>query len=381
MDGNLRLLGGLGLGASLMYLFDPMVGRRRRAMIRDKMIRVGHKTVDAIDVTARDLKNRAAGYVAEARGRIFPKEVSDEFLAERVRAKLSFLVTHPSSIEVTASDGVVTLEGPILKHEVDRLLRGVSAVRGVKSVDNRLEAHETAEGIPGLQGEPPRPKGGEVPELLQKNWSPAARFAVGTAAGALLLYGARQTGIAGATAAIFGGGMLARALTNMELKRLLGIGASRRGIDVHKIINVSAPVEEVFSFWTNYENFPRFMANVREVQDIGNDRSRWIVAGPAGAPVEWTAEITNYVPNESIGWKTVPGSPIAHGGIVRFEPNPDGSTRVEVKLSYHPAAGAVGHAVAALFGADPESEIDADLMRMKSMIETGVPPHDAARAQ
>ena len=68
-----------------------------------------------------------------------------------------------------------------------------------------------------------------------------------------------------------------------------------------------------------------------------------------------------------------------HAGEVRFEPNGDGGTRLGVRLAYVPPAGALGHAVAALLGADPKSEMDADLMRMKTMIETGRPPHDAAR--
>jgi uncharacterized membrane protein len=74
---------------------------------------------------------------------------------------------------------------------------------------------------------------------------------------------------------------------------------------------------------------------------------------------------------------------IEQKGIVRFQPNRDGSTRVEVRMSYHPPAGAAGHALAKLFGADPKSEMTADLLRMKSFIETGHQPHDAAerRAQ
>ena len=82
-----------------------------------------------------------------------------------------------------------------------------------------------------------------------------------------------------------------------------------------------------------------------------------------------------------IAWKSVEGASVENAGIVRFDPNEDGSTRVEVKLSYNPPGGAVGHAVAALFGSDPETEMDEDLMRMKSFIETGVQPGDAARSQ
>jgi uncharacterized membrane protein len=123
------------------------------------------------------------------------------------------------------------------------------------------------------------------------------------------------------------------------------------------------------------------MSNVRDVRSTGGDRSHWVIAGPAGASVEWDAIITNYVPNHSVGWKTTPDSAIQHTGIVRFEPNATGGTRLEVRMSYNPLAGGVGHAVAALFGADPKNEMDQDLARMKTMLETGVPAHDAARKE
>lgn len=104
------------------------------------------------------------------------------------------------------------------------------------------------------------------------------------------------------------------------------------------------------------------------------------MSGPAGVPVEWDAEITERIPNKTIAWKTVPGATVEHAGIVRFDPNPDGTTRVEIRMSYNPPAGAIGHVVASLFGADPKSEMDADLARMKTLIETGIRPHDAAAA-
>ncbi|HWO41351.1 MAG TPA: SRPBCC family protein [Candidatus Eisenbacteria bacterium] len=382
MKKPLDVIAGLGVGAALMYIFDPLVGRRRRALVRDKMVRLGHKTADAIDVTARDLKNRAVGLAAETKSWVAERgdvEISDEKLRERVRSSLGPVVSHPSSIEVHVEHGKVTLSGPILAQEVDRVIRHVSGISGVKEVENRLEVHEEPGNVPGLQGEAAVRKAGQLPDLMQANWSPATRFIAGTAGGALALYGLRRLTVFGGALAAVGTALVARALTNIEFKRLTGVGAGRRAIDIHKTVNVAAPVEEVFSFWTNYENFPRFMSNVREVRDIGNNRSHWVVAGPAGVPVEWDAELTSYTPNAVVAWKTVPGSPIQHAGIVRFQPNPDGSTRLDIRMTYNPVAGGLGHLVATLFGADPKSEMDADLMRMKSMIETGVPPHDAAR--
>jgi uncharacterized membrane protein len=120
------------------------------------------------------------------------------------------------------------------------------------------------------------------------------------------------------------------------------------------------------------------MSRVREVKNLGDGRYHWTVLGPAGIPFTWEGIITKQVSNQLLEFKSVPGSVIDQHGIVRFEPNEQGGTRIDVKMSYLPPAGAVGHVVAALFGADPRSEIIADLMRMKSFIETGHQPHDAA---
>ena len=236
------------------------------------MNRFAHKTLDAMDVTSRDLKNRVVGLAAETKSLISPREVSDEVLAPRIRSKLGGLVGHPSSIDVKVENGKVILSGPILASEVDRLINHVSAMRHVKGVENRLEVHESAGSVPGLQGQPGARKSGEAPDLMQVSWSPTTRFVAGTLGGTLALYGARQLNLLGTAVATLGAAIFARALTNMEFKRLTGIGAGRRAIHFHKIINVTAPVKEVFTFWSNYENFPRFMSNVREVREMIEDR-------------------------------------------------------------------------------------------------------------
>jgi uncharacterized membrane protein len=192
-----------------------------------------------------------------------------------------------------------------------------------------------------------------------------------------MLAAMRARGAMCALLGVSGGALLSRAATNRDFASLLGFG--ERGITVQKTIHVSAPVERVFEFWTDYQNFPRFMYNVREVRPLAENRSAWVVAGPAGVPVQWTAEVTRVIPGELIEWRSVSDSDVRHHGQVRFASSGDNGTRVSVELSYIPPAGAFGHAVASIFGADPKSEMDADLLRMKSMIETGHAPHDAAR--
>jgi hypothetical protein len=146
-----RLVAGALIGAAVMYLLDPDRGPRRRSLVRDKFIRAGHSVSDRLGKLGRDIRNRAAGRVAETRGRFRSELVDDTILVDRVRSAIGHVVSHPGSIEVSATDGGITLSGPVLAHEVDKLLATARGVRGVREVHDNLEIHETAEGVPGLQ--------------------------------------------------------------------------------------------------------------------------------------------------------------------------------------------------------------------------------------
>jgi uncharacterized membrane protein len=370
---NPILFGG-ALGALAMYFLDPQQGRRRRARARDKALHAGKVLNQAGLVTARDTAHRAKGVWASTRNLFHHAPVEDAVLVGRVRAELGRFVSHSHAIEVAAEGGHITLSGPILAEEVRPLLRCVRRVPGVRAVSDRLTVHEDATGVSSLQGG--QPALGSRFELLQENWSPAARLAVGSMGAGLMASAlrVRGSGIC-ALLGVSGGALLARAATNMSFPRLLGL---RGGVTVQKVINVDAPVSEVFAFWTDYQNFPRFMHNVREVQ-VHHDHSHWVVAGPAGVPVQWNAQLVEMVPDSLLRWRSTGGSAVKHEGWVRFEANGHGGSRITVRLSYVPPAGAFGHAVATIFGADPKSEMDSDLLRMKTIIETGRVPHDAAR--
>ena len=372
-----RILVGGALGALAMYFLDPREGRRRRARTRDKMVHAGKRLNQAGGVTARDTVHRARGVLATARKLFEHDEVSDAVLIERVRAELGRAVSHPHAVVVAADHGHVTLSGPVLSEEARPLLRCVRGVPGVKAVSDRLAVYEDAEAqhVSSLQGGHPRH--GARFELFQENWSPAARLVTGTIGAGLVASSFRARGGACALFGTTGSALLARALTNRSLSSFLGLIGASHGIAVQKTIYVDAPVAQVYAFWTDYQNFPRFMHNVREVQ-VRDDVSHWVVAGPAGVPVEWNARLVEVEPNALLRWRSTAGSAVKHEGCVRFEGSRVG-TRVTVQLRYLPPGGAFGHAVARLFGADPKTEMDADLMRMKSMIETGRAPHDTAR--
>jgi osmotically-inducible protein OsmY len=244
MEGNMlenrgAVLTGLGLGAGLMYLLDPLHGRRRRALVRDKVVHAAHVTSDAAGATGRDVAHRTSG-VAARLGALARRDAADDrVIEERVRARLGRVVSHPRALEVVVSNAVVTLRGPILGAEVKRLLRTVEGVRGVRDVVNALEPHHEAGNIPALQGGSTPP--GLLPDVLQNVWSPATRLLAVASGLALAGYGASRRDLPGALVAAAGVGLTARAVANVDMGRLTGIGFRRRPIDVHETTTSDTP--------------------------------------------------------------------------------------------------------------------------------------------
>ena len=144
---------GIGVGVGLMYFMDPERGRRRRALVRDRIMHTTHASSDALGAMGRDLAHRAAGMAARARSVLRHGPVDDGVLVERVRAKLGRVVSHPHAIGVDATGGRVRLRGPVLQSELRRLMRAVWTVRGVRDVVNALDARRNAGNIPALQGQ------------------------------------------------------------------------------------------------------------------------------------------------------------------------------------------------------------------------------------
>jgi len=142
---GLALLGGLGLGALLMYVFDPQRGARRRALARDKAVRVYTRTSDALASHARDWRNRGRGVAAKTRSLLQHDPASDEVVVERVRSRLG-RTGAPGALDLSARNGVVTVSGAVSPSEADAVLAAVRSTSGVADVDDRLElAEDSAE--------------------------------------------------------------------------------------------------------------------------------------------------------------------------------------------------------------------------------------------
>jgi hypothetical protein len=179
MDNRL-FFGGMAVGAALAMAFDPDSGGRRRALIRDTVVRGAHLTARGADATLRDVTHRARGLAAATRGRMWREDVDDMRLVERVRSRLGRACSHPHALDVEVTEGEVTLRGPILADEVRDVLDTAASVRGVHAVVNELDPYESPDGVPSLQGA--GRTAGPTLVLLPPYWAPATRALVGAAA-------------------------------------------------------------------------------------------------------------------------------------------------------------------------------------------------------
>jgi uncharacterized membrane protein len=214
------------------------------------------------------------------------------------------------------------------------------------------------------------------------------RWASAIGGGALALYGITRGSLGGIALALVGAALLQRGYTgHCNLYEAIGYNSAGdgdlrgsenvavpagRGIKVEKSVIINRSPEELYKFWRNFENLPRFMNHLEAVEVKDDKRSHWTAKAPAGRSVEWDAEIYNEKENELIAWRTLENADVASAGSVHFESAPGlRGTVVRVVLKYDPPAGKLGAFVARLFGENPEQQIDEDLRRFKQLIETG----------
>jgi len=202
---------GAGLGAGTMYLLDPARGGRRRARLGEMTVHASHAAKRVAGMTARDVEHRLSGLAARTLDRLIEEPTPpDDVLGERVRARLGRLVSHPGAIDVIASNGTVTLSGPVFEAEVEQLLEGVGAVAGVTAVQNQLEPHRDAALVSALQG--PGPRTLLEPPATWLRWTPTARLIAGVAGLALVALSSPNRPARGAATGVAGIELLERAL-------------------------------------------------------------------------------------------------------------------------------------------------------------------------
>ena len=141
------------------------------------------------------------------------------------------------------------------------------------------------------------------------------------------------------------------------------------GIVVQQSITIARPPQEVYAFFRDFENLPRFLSHLDSVR-VDNGHSHWVVKGPLGSNIEWDAEIVEDRPAELIVWRSGPNADVPTQGRVQFRRSGE-DTELEVELRYDPPAGEIGAALAKLFGVAPQQQMSSDLRRLKQVLETG----------
>ena len=179
-------------------------------------------------------------------------------------------------------------------------------------------------------------------------------------------------GLAGVTALDL---LCARGLQREEQARAMTGDVWEHDVSVERAITVNRPVEDVYAFWKDYANLPRFMRHLESVETLGEQHTRWTAKGPAGTTVSWDAETIVDREPEWIAWRSLENADIDNRGSVRFSPAPgDRGTEVRVHLQYSPPAGRLGLGIAWMFGEEPGQQIHEDLRRFKQLMETGEVP-------
>jgi uncharacterized membrane protein/ElaB/YqjD/DUF883 family membrane-anchored ribosome-binding protein len=403
-----KWIGAAVAGALLMYAFDPDRGAKRRANARgalrdardrtgdrlehawhnagdrldsarlratgaaalagerlagaahaagDRLAEVSHRTRDRLEHARERLadasyeaKDRASHAAHEARDRVkhaaYEAREKAEYAADKARDRAGYSADRAAERARERADQA--------RERLEQTAHSVKA-------DARSRAHAAGDQVRAWTDHLSQVFGARSPTLTNS-------ALLGT--GALSVVGlVRRSPVA----ALLGLGALA-VLLRSDRGRHLVDSLRHRGaaslVEVENAIYIDAAPKEVFDAWSEVENFPRFMSHVTEVRDLGHRRSHWVVRGPGGMEYAWNAVMTEQSRPERLSWRSEPGSEIEQEGTVTFEPSGNG-TRVTVRMTYSPPAGALGHGIARMLGADPQRQMDDDLARMKEFIERG----------
>ncbi len=219
-----------------------------------------------------------------------------------------------------------------------------------------------------------------------KNVSDTERIISAAGGSALIAYGIKRKDWFGALLSVVGGGLALRGATghcqvydaldvDTNKKPLFGKQSSKSWFDtqteVVKSITINKSPAELYDFWHNFENLPRFMNHLESVKVLDEKRSEWTAKAPLGTRVSWNAVITEDINNEKISWASFGDSDIKNSGRVEFLPTVERGTEVKVTIRYEPPAGKLGEIAAYFLTEEPNTQVAEDLRRFKRLIETG----------
>jgi len=136
-------------------------------------------------------------------------------------------------------------------------------------------------------------------------------------------------------------------------------------------VTIARAPDELYAFWRDVNNLPKFVESLADIEKIDEQRSRWTVKAPGGKTVSWESIITNDLPGQAISWQSAEGADVPNRGKVEFRDAGQRGSVVRVVIAYDPPAGVVGKLVAKMFQREPRIQSRRDLRRFKQLMETG----------
>lgn len=213
------------------------------------------------------------------------------------------------------------------------------------------------------------------------------RYALVTGGSLLALSGLKRGGLGGAALAAAGMGLIWRGSSSDPLMTGGSMMRGRRGhgrdhvagVDEHHgpvsiahTVTINKPKAEIYAFFRDFSNLPRFMTDVERIDVKDRTHSHWCVRAPGESSVEWDAEVHEERQNEKIAWRSVGDADIHNSGVVEFKDAPGGrGSEVKVTLRYEPPFGRLGRGLAKLTGHEPEVQLRSNLRRLKQIMEAG----------
>jgi len=212
------------------------------------------------------------------------------------------------------------------------------------------------------------------------------------AGGGLIAYGLKRKDWLGALLGVVGGGLALRGATgHCQVYDALDIDTNENSLlekvkakakdwfsqttEIVKSVTINKSADDLYGFWRNFENLPKFMNHLESVNVIDDKKSEWTAKAPLGYEAHWNAEITEDIKNELISWRSVENSEIPNSGKVEFLPTVERGTVVKVTIQYQPPAGKLGALASYFLTEEPDTQIAEDLRRFKSLMETGLIMH------
>jgi len=208
-----------------------------------------------------------------------------------------------------------------------------------------------------------------LPASAPRTLPPLSAFVLAVLGGALVARSDRYHRHARAAATISGLALIGAAARGPLLDTVRRAGTERRSARLRMSLVVAQPVEVVFAFVRDFENFPCVIGALRQVRDYGDGRSHWCASTPSGGTLEWDTVTTKYVPNRVIAWQSVPASPVTMHGLVRFIPE-EAHTCLRLELDYQVRTSGLADALVALTTPTRGAELERDIKRLSTYLHT-----------